>query len=331
MPALPPAVLVDVILDAIQESGESGIPTSGVRVHPRRFGIAGPSGPTTLWVYAWTLTPGGRPQLQHEYRIQMTCRPPLAMNPQGLTVLMGYDPSLQMFAGFDIERHRDFTGRSPSVQIDIRTLRAALQDGLAFHRKDNEEIAVGIRRDQFMTYARNARVLHRTGRHAATVEMLKRASSLQAIEEAELAGLTAERRRLVHTVSRMSRAANFRQQVLHAYGQRCAVTRMQLRLVDAAHILPVAAADSVDDVRNGIALSPTYHRAFDSGLIFLDEAYTMRVSFASEESIVSLGLDGGLEAFRASLGRIHLPQDRRQWPNARFIKKANRFRRIEAA
>jgi len=53
---------------------------------------------------------------------------------------------------------------------------------------------------------------------------------------------------------------------------------MQLRLVDAAHILPVHTEETIDDVRNGIALSPTYHRAFDGGLIYLDENYAMRIN-----------------------------------------------------
>jgi putative restriction endonuclease len=62
---------------------------------------------------------------------------------------------------------------------------------------------------------------------------------------------------------------------MFAYGNRCAVTRVQLRLVDAAHILPVGTTGSADHVRNGIALSPTYHRAFDAGLIYLDNVKSL--------------------------------------------------------
>jgi putative restriction endonuclease len=57
---------------------------------------------------------------------------------------------------------------------------------------------------------------------------------------------------------------------------------MQLRLVDAAHILPVGAVDSTDDVQNGVALSPTYHRAFDNALIFLDENLVMKINPSKE-------------------------------------------------
>ncbi len=41
-----------------------------------------------------------------------------------------------------------------------------------------------------------------------------------------------------------------------------------------------------------------------------------------------MNLAGSLADFRASLGRIHLPQDERQWQDPRFIEKASRLRGI---
>ena len=207
-------------------------------------------------------------------------------------------------------------------------MQQALQDGLAFSRKSNDEIAVGIRPDQFMAYALNADNLHRHGKDAATFDLLTRASSLEAIPPQEIQALSVERQRILQAVSRLSRLANFRQAVLQAYGFRCAVTRAQLKLVDAAHILPVGAPGSVDDVRNGIALSPTYHRAFDNGLVFLDENLEMCINTEREAALAAARLIGGMESFKSRLGRVPLPADRRQWPNSTFIAKANRFRQI---
>jgi len=130
-------------------------------------------------------------------------------------------------------------------------------------------------------------------------------------------------------ISCQARAASFRQKVLTAYANRCAVMRMQLRLVETAHILPVGVEGSTDDVPNGIALSPTYHRAFDSGLIFLDEDLMMRPIPVKELYLKTIRLDGGLTDFRDLLDkRIHLPPDRRQWPDPSNIRKAISFRRI---
>jgi putative restriction endonuclease len=329
MPALPPAQIVAAISNAITESGYAGQIVSPVRRNPRRFILTGPNAPFALTAYAWTLTFGGRPSLRNEYRIQMTSvESPLTMGADGPTVLIGYEPELNLFAGFDLQRHRTFTTGSPSVQIDRQELRRAETEGLSFHRKSNDEIAVGVRPDMFMAYAMNAQMLHRYGRESNVLRLLN-----QAVHEPpspqEVEPLSAARQRVVTEVSRLSRAADFRQRVLFAYGNRCAVTRVQLRLVDAAHILPVGAPGSSDDVRNGIALSPTYHRAFDAGLIYLNEQLRMLLNSAQLHALERLNLAGGIGTFRARLGeQIFLPPDARQRPTPDFIRRANRFRQI---
>ena len=182
-----------------------------------------------------------------------------------------------------------------------------------------------------MSYVYHSEGMHRYGKYASTFELLSKASALEDIPAVDVEQLGEERRLVVQTVSRLSRKANFRQQVLNAYGHRCAVTRMQLRLVDAAHILPVGAPHSIDDVRNGLALSPTCHRAFDNGLIFLDDRYVMRLNPDKEHFLRELNLIGGLQDFKANLGKILLPPDQMQWPNHEMIRKANRHRQISVA
>lgn len=329
MPALTGVQLVEAILDAVEQSGWSGLLISGVERQPRKFVLSSEGVSLVLWAYVWTLTFGGRPSLENEYRIQMTSvKSPLSANPDGPTVLVGYEPNLKMFGGFDVRLHRSFTAGSPSVQIDIRALQRALQNGLAFHRKGNNEIAVAARPDQFVAYACNAEDLHIYGKESKVFDLLDRASALERIATSEISGLTEKRKKVVETITRFSRSGNFREQVLNAYGHRCAVTRAQLRLVEASHILPVSAPGSIDHVTNGVALSPTYHRAFDRGLIYLDDTLNMKLNRSKAGSLATLGLEGGLEAFARSLGKIHLPSDRHQWPSPRFIAGANKFRRI---
>ncbi len=330
MPAARSEQLTQAIADAILQSGYAATLVSPPRRQPRRYLVAGPSDLVAVYVYAWTLTPGGRPQLANEFRIQMTSvQSPLQSFDDGPTILLGFEPSLGLFAGFDVARHRTFTPGSSSVQIDRVALRAAEDSGLSFHRKTNSEIAVGIRPDMLMAYAMNAGALHRLGGDAK----LLRALEQSAREPAPPVGPpppASDRRRLVSEVARLSRDAAFRRRVTFAYGNRCAVTRVQLRLVDAAHILPVGAPGSSDHVQNGIALSPTYHRAFDAGLIYLTEEFEMRISEASVATLRGLGLAGGVEAFRAPLGPIFLPPDPAQRPAPDFIRRANRVRQIGA-
>jgi putative restriction endonuclease len=68
-----------------------------------------------------------------------------------------------------------------------------------------------------------------------------------------------------------------------AYENRCAVTGLQLingggrPEVQAAHIQPVA-KDGPDAVRNGIALSGTFHWLFDRGLISIADDYRILIA-----------------------------------------------------
>lgn len=64
----------------------------------------------------------------------------------------------------------------------------------------------------------------------------------------------------------------FRQIVLNAYGERCALTGVGIRsLLVASHIVPWSqAAEYRLDIRNGIALNALHDKAFDRGLITFD-------------------------------------------------------------
>ena len=68
------------------------------------------------------------------------------------------------------------------------------------------------------------------------------------------------------------RSSAFRRLVIEAYDFRCAATGWRIilpdysNLVEAAHIVPFA--ETADDrPQNGIALTPTFHRALDKGMI----------------------------------------------------------------
>lgn len=332
MPAVRPSSIVKAIIDALDESGASAILISNIQGNPRRFIVQYERKTFELWTYIWSLTHGGgaaRPR--NEYRIQITgVQPPIATNPNGPTLILGYEPNTQCFAGFDLRKHRTFSTRSPSIQIPITVLHKALQHGLSFATKGNDEIAIGIRPDQLLAYALNAEILHREGANVGMVDLLTKAASLEQVSAEDVDVTTPERTRILREVAQLSRDSSFRRKVIHAYDRRCAVTRIQLRLIDAAHILPVGAEGSIDHVSNGICLSPTYHRAFDRALIYLDRSLNMQINPDKEQELIASGLAGGLQDFKTYLGmRIHLPEDRAQWPSMEFIRHANEYRGIQ--
>jgi putative restriction endonuclease len=328
MPAVSPLNLVSAIVDALSDSRAQSTLLSPLRSHPRRFRVITETEAFDLWVYIWTVTHGGATRSAEEYRIQMTTvTPPLATNPTGPTLLLGWFPELGVFSGFDIRRHINFSPGSNSVQISRTALEQALNFGFGFYTNQHGEIAVAFRPSEFVQYIQNRDILHDAGRDVRTVSVLNRIATVTPVTPDEIAALPQPRQRVVETVSKLVRATNFRDQVLNAYGNRCAVTRAQLKLVDAAHILPVGADRSDDSVRNGIALSPTYHRAFDQGLIYLTSGLRMEINQQRVEHLKSLQLLGGFDTFTSHLNRvIHLPADPNQRPSQQFIELANKFR-----
>ena len=328
MPPVSREVINRAILDALNECGAVSFHMQRSAAHPRVYLIAHSGRQFSLWVYCWTLTHGGRKSLPDEYRIQVTSvDSPLPINSDGNTVLLGYEPNRGVFAGFDLERHRRFTGRSPSIQVSISTLNDCLQDGLAFQTKSNDEIAIGIRSDHLLFYCDHVRGLHHLGDDSTYLETAERVVKTQDISDLEIQDLPEQRQLVIRETARWARSSTFTKQVLNAYDNRCAVTRRKLKLVDAAHILPVKAGDqSIDNVRNGIALSPTYHRAFDNGLIYLDESMVMRLNSSAADDLIRLGLASGIDSFAAELGKIHLPYNPEQRPDPYFIHLANSYR-----
>lgn len=330
MPAVSPHTLVSEILDALSDAGAQASLLSSVRTHPRRFRVITESEAFDLWIYIWTVTHGGATRNAEEYRIQMTTvTPPLATNPAGPTLLLGWFPELNVFSGFDIRRHITFSAGSNSVQISRTALEQALNFGFGFYTNQHREITVAFRPAEILNYIRNKDALHEAGATAGTVDVLNRIVRVAPVTQEEIVALPAPRQRIVETVTRLARASNFRDQVMGAYGSRCAVTRAQLKLVDAAHILPVGADGSVDTINNGIALSPTWHRAFDQGLVYLNPDLQMKLNPNRVQHLTALQLHGGLDALTPYLDRlIHLPVAVNQRPSPQFIRLANEFRKI---
>lgn len=78
------------------------------------------------------------------------------------------------------------------------------------------------------------------------------------------------------------RSSVFRKAILEVYDNQCAITGLKVAdaknrsLVDACHITPFNESYN-DSIRNGMALSPTFHRAFDRGLIAISDKYKILI------------------------------------------------------
>jgi putative restriction endonuclease len=137
-----------------------------------------------------------------------------------------------------------------------------------------------------------------------------------------------ERRYALRTVKQRLHQASFREAVITAYDNRCALSGLpEPLLLDAAHIIidkdellgqPV--------VPNGIPLSKIHHAAFDAHLIGIDPDYKVHVS----DRLLDLHDGPILEALKKlNSGTIHLPHRKKDLPDRNRL--ALRFEGFRAA
>ena len=99
----------------------------------------------------------------------------------------------------------------------------------------------------------------------------------------------------------------FRSAVLTSYGIRCAVTGLgTTELLVASHIIPwsISVARRADPT-NGICLSALFDRAFDRGLVTLDESFEIVVSKRLLKDAMTADLSNSITEAHGQ--RIHLP------------------------
>ncbi len=119
------------------------------------------------------------------------------------------------------------------------------------------------------------------------------------------------------------RSEYFRREVLRLYDQACCISKLQVKtstphvisMVDACHIEPFAKQGN-NSIQNGITLTPTLHRAFDRGLIAIDDNYKVVVAHNFAENRSS----------RYNLGdfarqQILLPANEQYYPSLEALKE----------
>ena len=123
------------------------------------------------------------------------------------------------------------------------------------------------------------------------------------------------------------RSALFKREIPRVYSYRCAISGLQVKtfgnrykLVEACHIKPFSLSET-ETIGNGIALTQTLHKAFDSGLITIDKAYKTVVSSRIEENHDS---PYALHQFHGKT--IYLPSDKRLYPSQESLEWHRRER-----
>lgn len=98
----------------------------------------------------------------------------------------------------------------------------------------------------------------------------------------------------------------FRERVLHAYREHCAMCQLKHReLLDAAHIIGDADPDGRPEVSNGLALCKIHHSAFDRGILGIRPDYVLEVRQDILEETDGPMLRYGLQELHKT--SLHLP------------------------
>jgi putative restriction endonuclease len=84
-------------------------------------------------------------------------------------------------------------------------------------------------------------------------------------------------------------------------------------------------------VTNGILLQPTFHRAFDTSLIYLDLDFAMKLNPACKEELEDEDMDDGIDEIERRIGKrlVFLPRNRAEWPDEIMIENGKIKRSIK--
>jgi putative restriction endonuclease len=328
MARLPKTSLLDILIRAVESCGWRAIIESNR--HPFHLRVFSESTAISVRVYIWNVTHGGgQARAPDEFRIQITGVDSIDLVPDRTTLLLGWDQDYEVFVGFDTGRHAGAVSKSPSIQVKEKTLVEASKTKWHSQDKGNGEVVFAFQPSFITEYISNQKEFHRLGDDPASLAAINTISStVEALTEVEaVSGLAEERQKTVTQLYRYTRSTSFRDRVLRAYAATCSFCGLQLNLVDAAHILPVAFPGASDQTSNGIALCALHHRAFDAGLVSFSKQYKTDISPARLNELRGKNLLGGLQTFRDDLRPvILLPPDKRDWPAGENITRGREIR-----
>ena len=113
---------------------------------------------------------------------------------------------------------------------------------------------------------------------------------------------------------RFIRGSIFKREVPKIYQNQCCISGMRIesntnaQMIDACHIVPFSISND-DTLSNGISLSPNLHRAYDRGLITINEDYIVRISPVVRENETPFSIS------QFSGRRIILPENKKDYPS----------------
>lgn len=226
-----------------------------------------------------------------------------------------------LFALFDPFVHREHIESSP-IQIKLETLRQAEREGFSYQFKNTGDTTLVFYPESLMQMLLGLYKLVFEGKQKEDVADIisKIMQSTDPVEPEDVFPTLGKRERTM--ALRAIRDPSFRNRVMRAYENKCALCGLDLDFVSAAHIVSVGQGGS-DETKNGVALCPNHHEAFDLGLIGFDEDYSTIVNKRQLDILIKKGKKESVRVFLTTVREnLILPRITSKRPSSQYVQKA---------
>ena len=117
------------------------------------------------------------------------------------------------------------------------------------------------------------------------------------------------------------RSPKFKFDVLEAYEYSCCICDRQLDLIQAAHIIPHSHENSVDEVRNGLALCVEHHLLYDDALLLPGPDYDLVFNQERAKVLMDSERDRGIKDVEKFAGRrFRIPSRPEHQPSKEYLQ-----------
>lgn len=133
-------------------------------------------------------------------------------------------------------------------------------------------------------------------------------------------GVNARRKYITSAVKVRLHQRLFRERVLAAYRERCALCRLRHpSLLEAAHITPDSHPDGEPLVTNGVSLCKLHHAAFDQNIMGIRPDYVVEIRQDILDEVDGPMLRFGLQEMHGS--KINVPRNENLRPNSLALEQ----------
>ena len=250
---------------------------------------------------------------------------------------LGFFPREKVFVGWDPRHVFSLEARTRvSVYARQSQLEVVKTSNVAAHRFEAKllkefSLAIALPLDALGVYLENLDQFHRL----SSEENLQRAiKETDAFNETGLGkpgefevSVGTRKEKFTYNRTMFPRDPKFRETVLSAYDNTCCICGKQLKLVQAAHIIPHSHPDCLNSVQNGLAMCVEHHILYDKALLLPGPDRQLVFNEERAKYLQQIGQGRGLDDIEElSKQEYYVPEDPREQPRNDYLQRGIKIR-----